>query len=87
MALDTVLRLERLSICECGHAVLDDSIQVGTEYLVDLSSCRGGFRYGCGGCGRWQEDIVVVNASSILRPTAEPAPLPMGLFTGMEVMG
>jgi len=74
--------LQRLSICDCGFAVLDESIRLGTEYQIEPSSRRSGFFYRCGGCGTTQLNVEVVNASQILKPSAPMAPLPYLLFVG-----
>jgi len=74
-------RLKRLSICSCGFPVLKESIGLDTVYEIDPDSVRGGFSYYCGGCGTSQNNVSVVNASQILKPDLDPAPLPYGLFT------
>ena len=65
MRLQTI-KLVKLSICECGYAVLLDSIKVGTEYLVDLASIRDGFVYRCGKCGMVQPNVRVLDADMVL---------------------
>jgi hypothetical protein len=72
--------MRRLSICTCGFPVLDDSVPVGTVYLVDPRTIRSGYRYRCGGCGWTQTGVTVVDALSVLNPAAEPRPLPYDLF-------
>jgi len=73
-------RLVKLSICECGYAVLLDSIKVGAEYVVNLASIRGGFFYKCGGCGVLQLDVRVIDADRATSPAAGLRPLPAALF-------
>jgi len=41
--------LSKLSLCDCGYPVLDESIALGTEYEIDLGSSRPGHMT-CGGC-------------------------------------
>jgi hypothetical protein len=74
------IALQRLSICPCGYAVLDDRITVGTLYPLDLDTIRGGSRYFCGGCKTWHEDVAVVKASQVLHPQKPMAMLPYELF-------
>lgn len=74
------LQLQRLSICDCGYSVLHDDISVGAVYLVDLSTLRGGFSFRCGGRGRRQLNVQVIDADSLHNPAASPAPLPYDLF-------
>lgn len=73
--------LKNLSICSCGEPCLDSIIHVGAEYIIDMSSVRRGFIYYCGGCGVKQNDIVVVDASQTLNPSAPMMPLPYRLFS------
>jgi len=72
--------LKRLSICPCGYHVLLDSIGIGTLYPVDPKSIRGGFRYKCGKCGRWQENVTVINAGACEQHPGSSGPLPYALF-------
>jgi hypothetical protein len=76
----TQLTLRRLSICECGFAVLDDSIQLGTVYNADADSVRHLYRYRCGGCGKTQDNVRVIKCSQKLNPDMPMAPLPLALF-------
>jgi hypothetical protein len=80
MKTPVILALQSLSICPCGYAVLDDRIEIGAKYTVDLGSVRGGFRYRCGRCKQSQDNVTVIDANQILRPAADPAPLPYDLF-------
>ena len=80
MKTPVVMAILSLSICPCGFGVLDDRIEAGTKYIVDLASVRGGFRYRCGGCGKSQDNVTVIDANQVLRPAAAPAPLPYDLF-------
>lgn len=82
MELETV-KLVKLSICECGYAVLLDSIRLGAEYIINRASLRGGFFYQCGGCGVKQFDVYVVDADRPGAPAAGLRPLPAALF-GLE---
>lgn len=75
-----VAPLRRLSICSCGYGVLDDSIQVGVNYRLDLATEQRGYRYTCGRCGRTQYNLQVVNASQVLNPDMPFRPLPVALF-------
>lgn len=79
MNLQTV-KLTKLSICPCGYAVLLESIHLGTEYVVDMDSIRGGFTYGCGGCGKIQPNVRVVNADSVTNHRAGLRPILAELF-------
>ena len=79
MTLETV-KLAKLSICKCGYAVLLDSIPLGTEYVIDRASIRGGFFYQCGRCGVKQLDVRVVDADRPDAPAAGLRPLPAALF-------
>jgi hypothetical protein len=79
MELETV-KLVKLSICECGYAVLLDSIRLGAEYVIDRATIRGGFFYQCGGCGVKQLDVRVVDADRPGSPSAGLRPLPAELF-------
>ena len=72
--------LRRLTICACGHPVLNESITVGTVYRVWPASRRGGFTYYCGGCRRRQTGVEIIDASSVLFPERQPRPLPAALF-------
>jgi hypothetical protein len=73
-------RLVKLSICACGYTVLRESIRLGTEYVINRASIRGGFGYQCGGCGAVQADIRVVDADRPSAPGAGLRPLPAELF-------
>ena len=79
MKLETV-KLVKLSICECGYAVLLDSIRLGTEYVIDRATLRGGFFYECGVCMKQQIDVRVVDADRPGSPGAGLRPLPAELF-------
>ena len=70
--------LRRLHICSCGFGVLLDSIPVGTLYTVDWETVRGGFMYRCGGCGKTQSDVRVIDAYD--KGFQRFAPLPFDLF-------
>jgi hypothetical protein len=74
------LPLVRLSICTCGFTTLKDEITVGTVYMVDLSSIRGGFAYRCGGCKKIQTDVIVIDAAHRTPNDPTVMPLPWGLF-------
>jgi hypothetical protein len=76
----TPMPLARLSICPCGFSVLKDEIQVGTVYMVDLSSIRSGFTYGCGGCKKFQTNVIVIDAAHRTPNDPTIMPLPWGLF-------
>lgn len=70
--------LARLSVCDCGYSVLDDAIQVGAKYTVDLGSFSLG-TYKCGKCGTRQE-VQIILASQQLNPDRPMAYLPAWLF-------
>lgn len=70
--------LAHLSICACGYGVLDDAIQLGTKYTLDLSSFKLG-TYRCGRCGTKQQ-VQIVLASQQLNPDRPFAYLPAKLF-------
>jgi hypothetical protein len=72
--------LQRLSICPCGYAVLDDAIQIGAQYQIDINSRRKGFTYECGNCSRRQDNIEVVDGTQRLQRSRPVAPLPYALF-------
>lgn len=73
--------LERLSICDCGFPCLDDSIKLGTKYLIDTDiSVSEDYMFYCGGCHKTHYDVSVIQAGSILNPSALFAPLPNILF-------
>lgn len=76
----TPLPLTRLSICPCGYGVLRDEITVGTVYMVNLATIRGGFDYRCGKCGRLQKDVTVIDAAQRLSKAPTIMPVPWGLF-------
>lgn len=76
--------LRRLSICPCGHSVLNDQIKLGARFRVDLASVRKGFVYTCGECLLTQPDVTVVLASQSSRSGL--AFLPLALFQGAELL-
>lgn len=78
MNLQTV-KLVKLSICQCGYAVLKDHIKVGAKYDVDMDSIRDGYTYECGGCGKKMSGVRIVGALSN-NPMHGLRPLPAGLF-------
>lgn len=43
------VKLERLSVCECGYPALKDGIKLGKVYDLDWD-CVGKATYVCGGC-------------------------------------
>lgn len=47
----TRVRLIKLSVCSCGHPLLDESIPLGTEYVIEETN-RSVFILTCGGCKR-----------------------------------
>lgn len=77
--LETV-KLIKLSICGCGYSVLLDSIRLGTEYTVDLSSIRDGFTYRCGRCKTVHTNVRVIDADVITKLYYGLKPLPAELF-------
>lgn len=52
------VKLQRLSICDCGYPVLMENIPLGTEYEIDPNK-RYHFVLKCGGCGKANENIGV----------------------------
>jgi ribosomal protein S27AE len=76
------VKLLNLSCCPCGFPVLHDHIKLGAEYTIYPETIRNGFKYFCGGCGRTQNDVIVVDAD---QPSGgEPMPLPLVLFQVRE---
>jgi hypothetical protein len=68
--------LKRLSICKCGHPVLNESFGLGYVYTIDLSTIRkGGYNFFW-----WLQDLdqTVVDATQSSR--VGMAPLPLALF-------
>lgn len=45
----TRVRLIKLSVCTCGFPMLDESIPLGTEFLIEESN-RDHCTLTCGGC-------------------------------------
>lgn len=70
----------KLSICSCGESVLNDSIELGTEYTIYPESIKHGFKYHCGRCNITQNNISVILANSVLNSTDAPRYLPIELF-------
>jgi hypothetical protein len=68
----------RLTICKCGFPVLNESIGLGQEYIVDIETIRKGYQYFCGGCKTMLNDITVISASQTKREGF--AALPYDLF-------
>jgi len=73
-----IFPLARLTVCECGYGVLDDAIQLGTKYTIDLESFKLAM-YRCGRCGK-RKEVQVVLASQQLNPGRPMAYLPAALF-------
>ena len=74
-------KLQRLSICPCEYALLNDDIPVGAEYQLDTNTLRfDRATLICGGCGATTERLTTINTTSISDPTQDPRPLPIGLF-------
>ena len=72
----TRVQLAILSVCSCGHPVLEASIPLGTEFLIEESN-RGHCTLICGGCKRHIElDTVYVYA----RGRARGGQLPVVIF-------
>lgn len=74
------------SICPCSFSVLHDDIELGSEFTVYPSSITSGFKYKCGGCGKTQNDVTVVLASSITNQSASPNYLPIGIFDTLSLV-
>jgi hypothetical protein len=47
----TRMRLAKLSVCQCGFPLLDESIPLGTEYLINEQD-RDTAIFTCGGCNK-----------------------------------
>jgi len=73
-------KLERLTICSCGAPVLQDHINIGTEYIVFPATEVDDGYYRCARCGREQRDIRVIDAIAVSSPNTPPIPLPRDLF-------
>ena len=44
------IKIVKLSICKCGFTLLNENVQLGTEYEINESDvCPGAVK--CGGCG------------------------------------
>lgn len=52
------VRIQRLSVCECGFPLLDESIPIGTEYHIE-PGIRDTADFECGGCHRKRKVNVV----------------------------
>jgi hypothetical protein len=77
--------LKRLSICTCGHPVLNESFGLGYVYTIDLGTIRkGGYNFFCGGCKTWIKDITVVDATQSSRIGMAPLPLALFIMEGDE---
>ena len=76
--------LVKLSICECGFSVLDDSIKIGTVYTIYPITMRDQCTLICGGCGKVHKYVSVVDASQKLHPERPPMPLPLEIFDFQE---
>jgi len=70
--------LVKLTICDCGYAVLDDSIRVGTEFVADMDQ-RSTLSYFCGHCHGRQPHISCIGVNSPKHPTSF-RPLPLAMF-------
>ena len=44
-------RLEKKSVCPCGHPMMKEGVPLGMVYNIDLKSVRW-VRFQCGGCGK-----------------------------------
>jgi hypothetical protein len=75
------VRLAKLSICQCGFPLLDESIKLGTEYEVDQAKQAKKFIVICGGCHRQNlADSVWVEA----RGTSRGGWLSVGVFESID---
>jgi hypothetical protein len=77
--------IKRLSLCPCGHPVLDESIPLGTVYEIGMDSIGPG-TLKCGGCGRVR-GVQLVLCSQKLHPDRPMAPLPVEIFMEHDRMG
>jgi hypothetical protein len=73
-------KLERLTIFSCGAPVLQDHINIGTEYIVFPGTEVDDGYYRCARCGIEQRDIRLIDAIPVSSPNASPIPLPRDLF-------
>ena len=75
-------KLVKLSICPFGHHLLQDEIELGTEYVVFPATVKPNaeFTLLCGGCHRMVPGVGSILALSALNPTASPRPLPLEIF-------
>lgn len=53
------LELKRTSICKCGYPLVEDYVDIGTQYYVVPSSQGPGFLI-CGGCGLKQSITMIL---------------------------
>ena len=75
----TIMPIIQLSICPCGEPVLNDDVEIGACYGVDLTTEKRGY-YRCGRCGCEQDSVPIVKASSRADFSASIGWLPLGLF-------
>jgi hypothetical protein len=74
-----LMRLKKLSICECGFTLLNEDIKLGTQYLI-YPKMMGYTDFKCGGCGTELLMNISVGASCVSNPKDEPRLLPMEIF-------
>ena len=80
-------KLERLTICSCGAPVLQDHINIGTEYIVFPATEVDDGYYRCPRCGIEQRDIRLIDAIPVSSPNASPMPLPSASAVGGACTG
>jgi hypothetical protein len=68
--------LARLALCPCGDSVLRESVELGTEYLIDDGRTLMA-TYECGACGSMTVEVECVR---VRRPGTPWGYLPRLLF-------
>jgi hypothetical protein len=53
-------KLETRHLCKCGYGFVKDDVPEGKVYVADVGTLRWG-DFLCGGCGRAQKNIPIVN--------------------------
>lgn len=56
-----ILKLARLTFCQCGYPMFRSYVKIGDPYEVDPASKRV-LSYKCGGCNRIQKGVECVMA-------------------------
>jgi len=76
------VKLVKLSLCPCGAPLLDESIELGTEYTMLTESCDLGQCWNliCGKCGAIMHGHGSAMVSTHLNPAAGYGRLPIQIF-------